>query len=234
MSNEGKRQTFPWLALVGVAAIVLVVVSILLPALSRPTSGRRPADQNYLKQLGLVCKMYANENADLFPPITPYPDVWMFDLQSIYPEYLSDLSILVSPNHPNAEALQKQISALSTQQPTDWEALTRLAAQSYAYTGWATEDNVELAQLIEARRALGSEQLSDDIVVEGKTFYRLKEGIEPHFIRDTTNATASAEAQAKIPVVISITPPPKAADGSNVLYMDGHVTWIKDIPAALF
>lgn len=235
MDSGQKARRFPWFEVLGVAVVLTVVGTILLPALGRSRSGTpRAADQNNLKQLGIVFKMYSGEHDDLFPPMTRYADVWMFDLRSVYPEYLSDLSIMVSPNQPNAEELRGQINALSTQQPIDWEALTRLVAQSYAYIGWATRDDAELAKLVEARRGLRSEQLSDDIVVEGKTFYRLKEGVERHFISDTTYATASAEAQGKIPVVISITPPPKSANGNNVLYMDGHVAWIKDFPAALF
>ena len=235
MDSGQKARWFPWFEVLGVAVVLTIVGTVLLPALGRSRSGSpRAGDQNNLKQLGIIFKMYSGEHDDLFPPMTRYADIWMFDLQSVYPEYLSDLSIMVSPNLPNAEELRGQINTLSTQQPIDWEALTWLAAQSYAYTGWATEENVELSQLIEARRGLSSEKLSDDIVVEGKTFYRLKEGVERHFISDTTYTTASAEAQGKIPVVISITPPPKSANGNNVLFMDGHVAWIKDFPAALF
>lgn len=50
----------------------------------------READANQLKQLGLVIKMFANENNNLTPP------GWL----SVYPEYLTGPGILTSPKDP--------------------------------------------------------------------------------------------------------------------------------------
>lgn len=71
---------------------------------------------------------------------------------------------------------------------------------------------------------------------EDKTIFRLKEGIERFFITDINNPAASAKAQSEIPVQWDTIWTP--ADGSfsyfshipgggNVLYMDGHVSFLK-------
>ena len=75
------------------------------------------------------------------------------------------------------------------------------------------------------------------------TVYRLREGIARFFITDINNPAASAKAESTIPVMLdnwqmsmsADTPPiPMGVSGynhipggGNVLYMDGHVTFIK-------
>jgi prepilin-type N-terminal cleavage/methylation domain-containing protein/prepilin-type processing-associated H-X9-DG protein len=66
----------------------------------------------------------------------------------------------------------------------------------------------------------------------GKTLYRLREGIERFLITDINNPAASAKAQSEILVYADkIQPDPKyfnhVPGGGNVLYMDGHVEFIK-------
>ncbi len=238
MDNERKRQTFPWLQVAGIIVVVFVVGLIILPALIRPSvSGwRRPAEQNYLKQLGIVFKMYSGENDNMFPPVAPYPDVYMFNIQSVYPEYLSDLSILASPYLPDAGKVAEEMNTLATQRPTDWEAITRLAAKSFSYTGWVVHDASEMEQLISARRGLDSSQLDEDIEFNGKKFHRLKEGVEDHFITGTIDPNSSAKAQSLIPVMIGNQTSSEQKDRRNVLFMDGHVESRKDfskIPAII-
>ena len=66
----------------------------------------------------------------------------------------------------------------------------------------------------------------------GTTIYRLREGIERFLITDINNPAASASAQSEIFVMLD-TVCIKPSDfnhipgGSNVLYMDGHVEFIK-------
>ncbi len=79
----------------------------------------------------------------------------------------------------------------------------------------------------------------DDIkLLDGQTLYRLREGIERFFITDINNPAASAKAQSDIVAMwdISVWPADPVAGqpsfnhipgGGNVLYMDGHVGWIR-------
>jgi prepilin-type processing-associated H-X9-DG protein len=69
---------------------------------------------------------------------------------------------------------------------------------------------------------------------EVRIAYRLREGIERFFITDINNAAASSEAQSTVPVMwdqfaVNITRDGfnHLPGGSNVLWMDGHVSFSK-------
>jgi prepilin-type processing-associated H-X9-DG protein len=73
----------------------------------------------------------------------------------------------------------------------------------------------------------------EDITVGGKTLYRLREGIERFFITDINNPAASAKAQSNVWVYmddINSTNPEftnHIPGGGNVLYLDGHVDFLR-------
>jgi prepilin-type N-terminal cleavage/methylation domain-containing protein/prepilin-type processing-associated H-X9-DG protein len=71
----------------------------------------------------------------------------------------------------------------------------------------------------------------------GKTVYRLREGIERFFITDINNPASSSMAQSELPIMhdelnANISSGGKTSanhvpGGSNVLYLDGHVSFIR-------
>jgi len=71
----------------------------------------------------------------------------------------------------------------------------------------------------------------------GDTVYRLREGIERFMITDINNPAASARAQSEVAVMWDVINVNMMEDhgmsfnhvpgGGNVLYMDGHVEWIR-------
>jgi prepilin-type N-terminal cleavage/methylation domain-containing protein/prepilin-type processing-associated H-X9-DG protein len=66
----------------------------------------------------------------------------------------------------------------------------------------------------------------------GPTIYRLKEGMERFLITDINNPAASAKAQSEIQIMADLTAlSPKDFNhipgGSNILYMDGHVSFVR-------
>src|SRR5690606_7007578 len=99
-----------------------ILAAILLPALGRAReAARRASCQNNLKQMGLVFKMYAGESkGERFPTLRQRSSAWSPelpesafvtsscngpqagsytpDVESTYPEYLSDLEILQCPS----------------------------------------------------------------------------------------------------------------------------------------
>jgi len=71
-----------------------------------------------------------------------------------------------------------------------------------------------------------------DLSLKTVTVQRLREGIERFFIVDINNPAGSAQGQSTVPVMFEGVSQEVAnynhiPGGSNILYMDGHVTFIK-------
>jgi len=182
---------------------------------------------------------------------------FIFDVESTYPDYLSDLEVTQCPSSPDSI-------------PADWHFDNNPAypvdpctsySGSYLYFGWAIlsehlvlpgfDPNSEDAESIvnpgivetiyntlkQRQRGDRTAYDKDLTLVDATTeraIYRLREGIERFLITDINNPAASALAQSTLPVEwdrvsldVAETGFNHIPGGANILFMDGHATFIR-------
>ena len=117
---------------------------------------------------------------------------------------------------------------------------TRFAESQLANTPWgelAAESVSTFGAASDADHTM-SAQWAGTQAGGGDTMYRLREGIERFLITDINNPAASSEAQSTVAttwdhVTTNVADFSHVPGGSNVLYLDGHVEFVK-YPATRF
>ncbi|MCP4640376.1 MAG: DUF1559 domain-containing protein [bacterium] len=181
---------------------------------------------------------------------------FFFEPRQVYPEYLTDTNILACPSDTDGlsdiEAGRFNVGRVAGN-PV---AVCRIDWVSYMYLGWAVQGKDLMADPSADQNPsapnlgmfdpnvigeLGSlfvasgdqdEKFDRDISVSGKTLYRLREGIERFLISDINNPAATAMAQSQLTVMFDqcttqIGDYNHIPGGGNVLYMDGHVEFLR-------
>ncbi|MBI5092616.1 MAG: DUF1559 domain-containing protein [Candidatus Hydrogenedentes bacterium] len=207
-----------------------VLAALLTPAVVRAgEAANRSNCQNNLKQLGQALIHYANANHDVFPPFDLKTGTPLFPLDSLVPDYLSDASVFTCPSDEAAHNALKAIPKNSR------DAAAYFNNDSYFYLGYAvTTEKQGLALIDELKRiVVAGTPPPDSFPVspgfgtgESNVIRALKIGVERFLITDINCPAGSARAQSQVPMLIERTANHQP-QGTNVLYMDGHVEFRK-------
>ncbi len=173
------------------------------------------------------------------------------DGTSIYPEYLTDPNIGACPSDSDDELDSWRVGG----SPDGSWAPCRFRASSYNYFAWAvdmskfltTDENDPAFDTFASTTAdfqtgmtnvislIGGplSAYDEDLDAGDSTMYRLREGIERFFISDINNPAATAKGQSEIFIMwddLNAGQPEfmnHIPGGCNVLYMDGHVRFVR-------
>ena len=227
----------PSFAGLAVAAAILFVLSctFFFSLGKAREAARRASTQGNMKRLGLIFKMYANENeGERFPDLSAVQDAWSPDITPLYSKYMTDPQVLISEAHPERKALLKALQKALKQPEPDFRAAERLVGESFGYLGYTVKNEAEFLALRKAKDAGALPAGDSGITVpeSGDSVFPLREGIERFLITDINNPAGSSQAQSTIPIVVDIAPwkYKKSVEryrGANVLFMDGHVEFVR-------
>jgi RNA polymerase sigma factor (sigma-70 family) len=212
--------------------IVAIITIILLPTVSRSMEAARlAAASENLKAIGEALLAYSaqSEGNRLPPMVSDVAGVWVPDLRVLYPRFIKDPAQLVRPSLNDPELLGAMRTALNAN-PPDYVKAHDLMARSYVYTGYVLLDESALSAFKSAVESAEKPNLESDIDTADRMLRRLKRDVEYFFVENRSDPLAAANTRATIPIMFETAESTvfgRDPDGANVLYLDGHVDYVR-------
>jgi len=227
---ESSDRMRVWVArAIGVAALVAIVIIGFQVARIRAEARAVAALVKNMQEMGLAFVHHANANNGWPPPHTSAPGVLFFDAASIFPEFLENPAMVVSPRRPDARALMKQLG-----DGADPAVVELVGAESFIYLGYVVP-HADAAQVFrDAYRAAVADgappwpedltdALPDDYDGPGADSVRRMPRVQKGILRGAVRPDELEE----IPVSHSETPillerPIAEGAAIRVMYLDTH------------
>jgi len=200
-----------------------------------------------------MSKIEAGTCDDPSPKVNQYKT--FCDGPSVFPEYLTDVHVCKCPSDPDGPGYFQTFFLDDPVDPCNFWNVSydyfgwAFTPDHYLIRGGNVNggiDQIDPQFMLDAYVHLSGlgdtlpaddprwEQVHEDdmSLAGGKTAYRLREGVERFFISDINNPAASAQAQSDIAVMwdqpsTDIDEFNHIPGGGNVLYMDGHVEFVR-------
>jgi prepilin-type processing-associated H-X9-DG protein len=215
----------------GVLGVCLALAgALLLINLAIRAEARRHQCNTNMKNLGLAIQMYAMDSeGGLFPELSAEPGRLFWTNRAacnpspVFPEYLSDLSILICPSQ-------------RTENLDVWSELSDIRVMddhSYFYLGYAIQNQQDLEAFAQAYKIRIAEEkgFSGDLEVKNPhgsmTLHRLRKDVARDLLGLSGTAGAVRELESRLPVLIERLGH-HCSRGGNVLYLDGQVEFIPE------
>jgi prepilin-type processing-associated H-X9-DG protein len=228
-------------SIIKIAAFGLIAGLFLMLFLPSPPHrikrARRAACANNLKLLNQVFLLYSEKNRGFFPPIDDIKNNFIFS-GNLFPNYLTDASIAACPSDPEYSP-KKNFQLISTaNHPSSQMGEVHpdcITDMSYCYLGWIITNQQGAEAFFDAYEKMSPEDYDKDIVVpEGKgngggnIIYRLKspDKMPTNLKIDPANVPVMWDKPSGQISKFSHVPA-----GSNVLYLDGHVEFLRFDPS---
>jgi len=129
---ESSDRMRVWVGrVIGVAALVAIVIIGFQVARIRAEARAVAALVKTMQEMGLAFVLHANANDGWPPPCAAAPGVLFFDAASIFPDFLENPAMVVSPRRPDARALIQRLG-----NGADPSVVEEVGAESFIYLGY--------------------------------------------------------------------------------------------------